>query len=472
MRIHLIGVGGISMRSLGRYLHDIGHEVSGCDRNSLSLLGLPEDPHQEQVRALLGFPIIHGHDAAHIEGVDQVIINSAITPSHLGWVEVSQANKFGIPVMKRAQKIGEITHERQTIAVTGTHGKSTTTGMAAHVALAGGLDPFVMIGATVPEFGNQTYRAGDGPLVLEADEFDRSFLQFQSQTAIVTTIEADHLDYYTGGLPEIIEVFSQFMLQVIPGGTLILNADDHNIDAAFARIKDRYHDRRVIRYGHREGIDYQIITSQLGYEKNQFVLQLPSGERVTVDLRVPGVFNQENATAVFAFAETWGIPLEVLLRALHSYRGVGVRFEIKARTPRTTIVLDYGHHPTELRVTRAATEAWFPDQPVTVVFQPHQYARTRLLFADFVEALASAHRVYITDIFGVAGREDDEPVSAEDLVAALKKRGTDALYVPTRDIASRILAEAEVGGVFLMIGAGLDIRLAAETVARELKAQM
>ncbi len=468
MRIHLVGVGGISMRALGRYLVDAGHQVSGCDTNSLVQLGLPDDPGQVAVRTLLGFPIQIGHDRHHVATAEEVIINSAITDSHPGWVEVLEARKRTIPVLKRAQKIGQITRERETFAITGTHGKSTTTGMAAKVAVAGHWDPFVMIGARVPDFANQTYRPGKGPLILEADEFDRSFHQFRVARAIITNIEADHLDYYTGGLNEIIDAFAQFMQQVTT--TLILFGDDANVMEAFRRSQRGHQAKTIVRYGRDHRADYQLTNSHQARESNSFSLRLPGGETVSLALQVPGLFNQENAAAVFALTDQCGLPRAVIKAALEDFRGVGIRFEIKARTPLTTIISDYGHHPTELRVTIAAAEEWFRGQPVTVVFQPHQYARTRLLFDDFVAALAPAHAVFITDIFGVAGREDQVPISAQDLVVALQAKGTRATYLPVARLVPEILAVARQGGVFLMIGAGLDIREAAEAVARELSA--
>lgn len=470
MRIHMVGIGGISMRALARYLVDAGHEVSGCDVNSLTKIGYPDDPAQVAVRAALGLPIIHGHDARHVDHCDQVLINSAITETHPGWIEVTAARRLGIPVLKRAQKIGELTRERPTIAITGTHGKSTTTGMVAKILLAAGLDPFVMIGAPVPEFNRQTYRMGSGPLVLEADEFDRSFLNFSVAMAVITTIEADHLDYYTGGLPEIIETFAAFMGRVIPQGTVIVNADDAHVMAALRRAQPTLKGRTILRYGRGEGMDLTIVSPPLTPHRNDYAIVWPDQtKRLPLNLAVPGRYNQENATAAVAVAEQLGLTLTTIAPALMNYRGVGWRFETLVETATAQLIIDYGHHPTEIRVTLDAAKDWFGGQPIQCIFQPHQYVRTQLLFPEFVDALLHADRVWVTDIYGVAGREGGEHISAEALVRALVERGADATYLPVSQLVASVYGQMTQGGIYLMIGAGLDIRDAALAVAEQFK---
>lgn len=472
MRIHMVGVGGISMRALARYLVDAGHTVSGCDVNSLTLLRYPEDPQQVEVRRLLGFPIDLGHDANHIVNVDRVIINSAITESHPGWVEVVAAKKHGIPVLKRAQQIGEITRGRPTIALSGTHGKTTTTGMLAHILLKAQQDPFVMIGARVTAYGGQSYRAGAGPLVLEADEFDRSFFEFSPQVAVLTNIEADHLDYYTGGIAEIIETFAQFLLRVRAGGTVILHGDDERIREAYASVKDQLIDRTIVWYGRTgSNLDYRIEAVEAqGAQQNAFRITTKT-DVVTCSLAIPGNFNQDNATAVIAAANVFGVPTEAAVAALADYTGVDMRFEQLYDQDGLTIVSDYGHHPTEVQVTCDAAKAWFAGRPLTLVFQPHQYARTKLLFPQFVDALMHADHVVVTDIYGVAGREEQAAVSSQQLVEALQARGSQAAYVPLANLAETLMAATTKPGVYLLMGAGLDIRLVAEQLAAALPAR-
>ena len=449
MKIHLIGIGGISMRGLAVYLREQGHIVTGCD---LVPFNLPS------------IPIALGHDPSHLNGgVDQLIINSAIGDRSPGWPEVLAAKERGIPVVKRAVAIGAITRERPTIAVSGTHGKSTTTGMIAAVCVAANLDPFVLIGATVPAFAGATYRAGRGPVVLEADEFDRSFLHFSCDTAVITNIDADHLDYYTGGLPEIVTAFANFARNLKPKGKAIVWGDDSRIDQAL--VQSGLGEDRTISFGRRAGATYQVIDQGSEDGLNRFQIIGPMAT-VECQLKVPGQHNQLNAAATLAVADQLKIPLRITQETLAAYRGLGRRFEILTDSAQLTVISDYAHHPREVRETITATRSFYPRRRLVVIFQPHQYARTYHFLADFRAALSQADRVIVTDIFAVVGREEEQLVTASDLAAAVQC-GDDSpgQYFPKLELVDRLPALVHPGDVLLFMGAGGDIdRLARETV--------
>lgn len=448
MKIHFLGVGGISMQGLAQYSAYQGHDVSGCDLASLDLPGVST---------------VVGHDPSHIEGCDLLVYSSAVKAGSPGYAELAAAEQGGVQILKRAELIGQLTRERPTITVSGMHGKSTTTGMVAHILTQTQHDPLVMIGAPITQDDRRTYRVGRGPLVLEADEFDRSFLAFTPKTAIITNIEAEHLDYYTGGLPEIIETFSQFMSRVSVGGTLIVFGDDVQVRTALSQA-DLASGVKVVTYGFGPEVDYQISESVFGSQTNRFTLRAPDGSVVPVTLSLPGKHNQANATAALLASYFEGVDLLDGARVLADFTGVGQRFELLSTQGGVTYVADYAHHPTEVAATIAAARAWYPDQKIVVVFQPHQYSRTKLLFTDFIQALATADQAIVTDIFAVAGRDEKQTIAAEDLVASVnQQRPGLARYCPVADLAHQITAGVKAGDVVLLLGAGRDITRISQT---------
>ena len=441
LKIHMVGVGGISMRGLASYFQEQGHTVTGCDVANVKVAGLS---------------VRHGHNSSHITAdVNQVIINAAITPSSTGWSEVLTAEKLGIPVIKRAAAIGEITRERPTVAGSGTNGKSTTTGMIATIMLAAGRDPFVMVGAEVPAFHRRTYHAGSGPFILEADEFDRSFHQFASDLAVVTNIDRDHLDYYTGDLPEIISAFAGFFRLIKPGGKLV--APRHDVAVAQAIGESGLTTSQILTFGRDGEADYQIIDQGTEKQVNQFRLRRSAGE-IVVDLHVPGLFNQLNATAAIIVADLADIPIATTKLALAKYRGLGRRFEILLDTPATTIITDYGHHPVEIEQTLRAARTYYPGRRLVVVFQAHQYARTNFFSKDFIRVLAEADLAVMTDIFAVTGREEDHYIEAPALAAAITSiNGEQARYLAVPELVAGLADVVRPQDIVLFMGAGGDI---------------
>ncbi len=464
MKIHMIGIGGSSMRGLAQYLERCGHQVTGCDEVPVTI---------DETEIFLG------HDPAHIDGsYDRVIYSSAVSPSAPAWPELEAAKALGIESMRRAKAIGEITRERTTITVSGAHGKSTTTGLIAHVLIELGLDPLMMLGAPLPELGGQSdewgngsaFRWGDGPFVLEADEFDRSFYEFTPDIAVITNIEAEHLDYFTGGLPEIIETFATFLGGLKPNGTVIYSGDDANVVAAIDQLKAHRPDLTYRSYGRDAQSDYLIIAAELRAASNRFAVRETAGTQTIINLQIPGAHNQLNATAVFAVCRALGHEPQTIPTGLATFKGVGRRFDLLFEAEGEKFIFDYGHHPTELTVTLAAARAWYPDEHIRIIFQPHQYARTQLLFADFVAALGAADEVVVTDIYGVAGREEETTVSAASLAEAIHEQAhIGAEYVSLLALEDWIVAHP-CPGVTLLMGAGRDIRVIAYELTTRHKA--
>lgn len=451
MRIHLIGVGGISMRALALYLKMSGHDVSGCDLDAVKVGDIPT-----QV----------GHDRAHVANVEQVIISSAVTTRSAGWPEVAAALEMKIPVIKRAEAIGEITKTRETITVSGMHGKSTTTGMIAFIFQRASRDPLVMVGAPIREFNGETFRWGNGSFILEADEFDRSFLSFKPALAILTTIEPEHLDYYSGGLPEIIDTFGEFLARIPSGGSCVVYGDDPNIKTVLetARLDER--GVRLVTYGEAEGNDYRIVDRYLAEGVNRFSIKTKDGLLGTISLKVPGVHNERNAVAALVAAVLAGIPASEAISSLDQFSGVGRRFELLANNNGKMVISDYAHHPTEVRATIEGARAWAPSKRIFVVFQPHQHSRTKLLFDDFARALSLADKVIVTDIFAVAGREEGINVRASDLAEEVKTMSGDSgKYVPEGQLVLETVNEARSGDLIIAMGAGKNIGLAACQIA-------
>lgn len=448
-RVHLVAIGGISMRALAMYLQEQGFKVSGCD---VAPFDLP------------GVPVARGHDPAHLRDIDEVIINSAITPSAPGWVEVVEAQRRRLPVRKRAAVLGELTEGQQTITVAGTHGKSTTTGMVAQILTKAGVDPRVFIGTTVALYGGMSYRPGHGPLVMEADEFDRSFLSFASDVAVITNIEADHLDYYSGGLPEITAAFGDFLAKRKTEARVIVPSQDTAVWQAVSAAGVAK--EKVITYGLDPGADYQVTDAATpGKQNNHFTIRTPDGP-FAIDLPLPGRHNQLNSAAAFACARTLDILPEAAQAALADFRGLSRRFEILVDQPGFTLITDYGHHPTELAATIAAARQWYPKRRLVAVFQPHQHSRTRLFMREFADALSRADQAVVTDVYAVAGREEEHLVRVENLAARIRTLAdAPGIYLPLAELTGSLGERLLPGDLVLFLGAGPDIDQAARLFA-------
>ncbi|MFA6963476.1 MAG: UDP-N-acetylmuramate--L-alanine ligase [Patescibacteria group bacterium] len=405
MKYHLIGDQGVSMRGLAKYLSHLGHTVSGSDLKT------------------------GGHSAANVPfGADVVVRTSAVSPGSPGWVEVDQAEKQGAKVIKRSKLIGQLTENKRLIAISGMHGKTTVTSMAGLVLEAAGFDPTVLVGDQVLDFNNDVIRIGQSDwFVLEACEYDRSFLDFHPEILILTNIEEEHLDTYPGGLPEIKKAFSTYLENVSPKGTIIACKDDDNVREVIEQSETK---AKVIWYG-----------NHTEYDKLDF------------QLSVPGVHNSLNALAVKALADCLGIDGKIVATALSKFQGAHRRFELLGNFQGADLIDDYGHHPTEIKATLAALKERYHDKKRIVVFWPHQYKRILPLLDEFAASFHDADLTILKPIFFVPGRDEELPVSSQDLVKKINDRGDRAKFIETdQEIAEFLTKELDKDSVLLTIG--------------------
>ena len=423
MKVHFIGIGGIGVSALAQYYLEKGHQVSGSDLNSSEIT---------EFLRVKGARIYIGPQLARtvLANIDLVIYSPAVQKNN---PELMAAKKLGIKCQSYPEALGELTKKYFTIAVSGTHGKSTTTAMIALILIRAGLDPTVIVGTKLKEFKNSNCRVGKSNyLVIEADEHFASFLNYWPKIIVLTNIEADHLDYYKN-LQNILKTFKEYISHSSKDGVLIFNKNDKNI----LEITKNY------------------IGDTYGFSGKQ-----NEAKKIKNILKIPGEHNVYNALAALTLARVLKIPDKVTYKTLSEYKGAWRRFEIK-KLRSITVVSDYGHHPTQIRATlKAAREKW-PKRKIWLVFQPHQHQRTFYLFKDFVMVFKKAllkhwvNKCIITDIYGVAGREKKEirkKVNSEKLVKAINKK--DAIYLPKQKILNYLKKNLGGGEVVIIMGAG------------------
>jgi len=446
--VHLVGIGGAGMSALARVLVARGARVSGSDiKESRSLAAL---------RAL-GATISVGHRAGNLEGEPTVVVSSAIPTAN---AELKTARERGLPILQRAQVLALMMREHRGVAVAGTHGKTTTTSMIAMVLRHAGLDPTFLIGGDLNEVGTNAHHGEGEWLVAEADESDGSLLWLAPELAVVGNIEADHLDHFRDEA-EIRETFVAFLGNLPAAGTAILGIDDPGVAAIVPRVE-----RRTVTFGLSGDADWTAEIVERGPAGQRVVVRhggVPVGE---VSLAVPGEHNVRNALATIAVADLVGVPFALTAEEIASFAGVQRRFQIRGSAAGITFVDDYAHHPTEVRATLAAAreQGW---SRVVAVFQPHRYSRTLHLGRELGEALSSADRVVVTDVYG-AGEQPIPGVSGRtvlDGVLAARPRASVAYLPKPRDIPSFLADRAEPGDLVLTIGAGDVTMLADEVIA-------
>jgi UDP-N-acetylmuramate--alanine ligase len=451
-RIHVIGIAGSGAAGAALLLHHAGAIVDGCDTDAPS----PYTPPLDEA----GVGSVTGHDPAHLTGIDRVAITPAIraVPHH---VELEAAAAHGIPVVTWQALLGELMDApgRLPLAVTGTHGKSTTTALLGHLLIAAGLDPTAEVGAFIGAWG-ATVRPGNGtPFLVEADEFADSFLNYRPAGAIVTNVEMDHPDYFADAAA-VMASFERFVRGMgthaaLDGRLLVISADDPGARELTARLSGW--DGRIVRYGNGGDVFATDIRPD------------PSGTEFTLfgrHWRTPlaGAHNVGNATAALTLAHDVGADPDALADALRSFTGAGRRMELIADTAAVTIYDDYGHHPTEVRAALAAARQRVGrDRRLWAVFEPHMYSRTALLMDAFSTAFADANEVVIAEIF--ASRDTPEAMaatSAEALADAIERAtGTPAIAVGDVDATTEYVADhLATGDAVLVMGAGKSYRIA------------
>jgi len=436
LHVHLVGIGGIGLSAIARVLRGWGYQVSGSDQQLTPLT---------EALAAEGITVYPGHMAAHVEGADLIVISSAIREDN---PEVLEAQRQGLPIVKREQFLGELTAGKITIAVAGTHGKTTTSAMIAWILSQAGLDPTFIVGGVMQNLGTNA-RAGQGAhFVVEADEYDRAFLGLHPGVAVLTALEHDHPDCYPT-LEEMRAAFSAFLGQVDADGTLVVCGEDRESRDLAEKALDQ--GRRLETFGLDSTWDWWAEGVRLG-NSAAFEVWRKDHQLGMCALQIPGRHNVLNALAALAASNRVGVEFGVAAAALTRFRGTERRFEIKGTVSGVTVVDDYAHHPTEIEATLAAARLKYPGMPIWAVFQPHTYSRTATLLDEFAGAFGGAEHVVVTGIY--AARESETlGVSGIDVVQ--KMDHPDAHYVETlQNAAAFLLERVQAGDVVITMGAG------------------
>ncbi len=439
-QIHFVGIGGIGMSGIAEVLLNLGYKVTGSDVRST---GITERLQQYGAR------IYADHVAENVAGSDVVVVSSAVAAEN---PEIQEAQRRKIPVIPRAEMLAELARLKYAIAVAGTHGKTTTTSMIATILDRTGLDPTIVVGGVLDTIGSNA-RLGKGDfIVLEADESDRSFLLLSPTIAVVTNIEADHLDHYRD-LEDIQSAFLSFINKVPFYGAAILCIDDAAVQSLIPQLR-----RRIVTFGAAASADFCISDVAAEGFGSTFSLRFNGGSKQRIQLRVPGLHNVLNAAAAFAAAREMGVDPAVIASALESFHGVERRFQVKSRAG-VIVVDDYAHHPTEIRATLSAAKNG-GCRRIFAVFQPHRYTRTFHLFDDFARAFNLADVALILDIYP-AGESPIEGVTTQALIEKMKSFGhKDAMYAPDFEmIESYVAANAKDGDAIIVMGAGSVTKL-------------
>jgi UDP-N-acetylmuramate--alanine ligase len=453
-QIHFVGVGGSGMSGIAEILLNLGYRVTGSD--------LKRNDAIERLERL-GAKVCVGHEAANIEGAHVVVYSSAVSRDN---IEVQLARQRGIPVISRAEMLAELMRLKYGIAVAGTHGKTTTTSMIGAVLAEAHLDPTIVVGGRVSSFGSHA-RLGQGEyLVAEADESDGSFLKLTPTIAVVTTIDAEHLDHYES-LDRIREAFTAFVSKVPFYGAAVLCLDQPNIQMLLPQVS-----KRIITYGLESGADLVARRLRLSGMTGRFEVLHRGAPLGECTLSIPGSHNVANALAAIGVGLDLEIPFATIQRALAGFSGVQRRFQILGQVGRVTVVDDYGHHPAEIRATLAAAKAGF-DCRLVVLFQPHRYTRTLHLRQDFLTAFNQADVLAVMDVYS-AGEAVIPGVTGEDLAEGIGAHGHRRVSYVGSDRARVLDHLCEVvrpGDLVLTLGAG-DVSQIGPELLRRLPAKL
>jgi UDP-N-acetylmuramate--alanine ligase len=433
--VHLIGVGGAGMRNLARLFLARGLAVSGSDMKDSAYL---------RELAAAGVRTRVGHDPAALGAPDAVVISSAIRETN---PELAVARERGIVVWWRQQALAALARGRRAVAIAGTHGKTTTTSLVAGVLERGGLDPSYLVGGDLNESGSGARHGAGDLFVFEADESDGSFLLSNPWAGIVTNIELDHVDFFRGGLPELVRAFAEFATRC---GTVVAFGDDPAVREAL-----RTAGTSAVTYGVEPGNDVVLSVEALGPEGARGRLRLRDGREVTIALRVDGTHNLLNAAAAVAAGELAGVAPEAAAAAVGTFGGVHRRFELRGRVRGAEFFDDYGHNPTEMQVTVATARRRAPRRLIALV-QPHRYARVQALWRELGASVAEADLVIVTDVYGAA--QDPIPGVTGKLVVdgvQLASPGRRTVYLPHRqDVVSFLDREVREGDLVVTMGCG------------------
>jgi len=449
-RIHFVGIGGAGMSGIAEVLINLGFEVSGSDLSASDTV--------ERLRRR-GAEIAIGHAAEHQQGADVVVVSGAVPESN---PEIQAARERRIPVVARAEMLGELMRFRHGIAVAGTHGKTTTTSLIAGILAEAGLDPTFIVGGLVNAFGSSA-RLGEGRyLVAEADESDASFLKLQPVISVVTNIDRDHLDAYHGSFDALQAAFAEFLGHLPFFGVAVLCLDDPHVAELIPQVG-----RTVLTYGFDQRADVRASDLKQTGLRMDFRLWLPDGAQgVPVSLIQPGRHNVLNALGAAAVAWELGIPTAAIVSGLAAFGGIGRRFapigELSLNQGKVLAFEDYGHHPTELDAVIRAARAGWPDRRVVLVFQPHRYTRTRDQFDAFARVLAEVDALALLDLYP-AGEAPIQGIDSDALARAVLDRNELALarMGSIGEVPAQLQQLCRDGDLLLVMGAGDVGQLAA-----------
>jgi UDP-N-acetylmuramate--alanine ligase len=441
--IHFVGIGGIGMSGIAEVLLNLGYPVSGSDLKA-----------SDVTRRLttLGGRVSAGHAAENVADADVVVISSAVRPDN---PEVTAARQLGIPIIPRAEMLGELMRVKDGVAVAGSHGKTSTTSMIAAVFAQAGLDPTVIIGGNVRALGSNA-RLGHGDvLVAEADESDGSFRHLSPMTAIITNIDREHMDHY-GNLAALRAAFLDFANKVPFYGQVVICADDPSAAALAPDLLKRH-----VSYGLGAG-DYRGEIVEVSPKGTLFQISVRGKARGLAHIKMPGVHYAQNALAALAVADFFGVSFDDYREAMAQLAGVDRRFSIRGEAQEVLVIDDYGHHPTEIAATLAAARLF--GRRMVVAFQPHRHSRTKDLLADFAPALSAADEVVLTDIY--AAGEAPLPGAGIDALLATFASDPRVAYVPRADLVPDLAARLRPGDLLLTLGAGDITQVATDVLAR------
>ncbi len=438
VHVHFIGIGGISMSGLAEVLLKEGFTVSGSDNKPSALT-----EHLEKS----GARVFYGQKASNIiDGIDVVVYTAAIQNSNEEYQEALQKK---LPMLSRAELLGQLMHNYDTpIAVSGTHGKTTTTSMLSHVLLSANLDPTISVGGILKAIGGNIRVGNSGVFVTEACEYTNSFLHFFPKISIILNIDEDHLDFFKD-LDDIRRSFRKFAELLPADGTLIINGEIPDYEELTEGLPCR-----VITYGTDPSLNYRaanVAHNERGEVSFDFI---KDGEFISrIELSVNGDHNVSNALSALAVADILNISSSDAQKGLKEFHGTNRRFEYKGEFDGVTVIDDYAHHPTEIRASLTSAK-YYPHREIWCIFQPHTYTRTKALFPEFVDALSDTDHIILADIY--AARETDTlGISSRDLAESLKEKGADAHYFPTfKEIENFCLENCQKGDLLITMGAG------------------
>ncbi len=434
--LHFVGIGGVGMCGIAEILLNLGYKISGSDLK-------PSETTEHLAK--LGAHIFTGHQESNVKGADVVVISSAVKEEN---PEVKAAKQNKIPVIRRAEMLAELMRMKFGIAIAGTHGKTTTTSMIGQILSEGGVDPTIIVGGRVLNLESNAKLGKGMYLVAEADEFDRSFLKLSPTIAVVTNLEAEHLDCYKN-LDEIKTAFLEFMNKVPFYGNVILCLNEASLQSLMPQIQ-----RPIITYGTVPEADIAAYDIQFHENSSKFKVRVKGKEKGALNLQVPGIHNVKNSLAALAVGLELEIPWEKIKKALQEFKGVNRRFEVKGVKDGIMVVDDYAHHPTEIEATlQAAKSGW--DKRIIAVFQPHLYSRTKDFYPEFGKAFFNSDILIVTDVY--PAREEPIPgVSGELVAEAAKKSGhKQVFYVPkTTDVATFLKKLLKKEDLVITLGAG------------------